>query len=526
VLRRVPALASSLVALVACASPTGEAPPAGCAAPQALTQSSNPLDRALAPAFSAACLELIPEDPARLCRRLQQDLLGRADEPPPPGCADDKLDPFLRRLQAEPRYLLQSERQWRDALSLAPELDWRYFRRVYQHVDAVHRGALRYDAFVAALLAEPAVALSSFPRSGAFTVFLGRKPSALEAEDFGRLYALWQSGYRQSSPDNLDVPEFGALLDPHACLSVGGCRTTLLGGTAVEIAPRPPNQHGFSAPFAYEDATDAELAELKKPGALVAASPQIWEAAADRLLNRFLGWDDGGLFPRTPGVLLPRVRLALADFLESTGDLPAAERLVLTSWLYRQRARDLSEASPRPVWAVGPLKRAPAETLLDGLLANTGVELGVSEPRYPLRRYAKDLLDRYGLGTLDAPGLERAFAKIEALLSPRTRFAVGTSGVREPDFRYDSWADLLGRPGADEGIRFALSHETVVQDLCTTLAAGPSWTLEAAIARHLGRAPSPGEQSAIDAALRGCAGDCAARAVCEAVLGSAELRFY
>lgn len=519
-------LSSGLVALLACASPTEEAPPAGCAAPLALSQSSNPLDRALAPAYSAACLELIPEDPARLCRRLQQDLLGRADDAAPAGCSDASLDPLLRRLQAEPRYLLQSERQWRDALDLSPDLDWRYLRRVYLLVDELHRGALRYDAFVAALLAEPAVALSGFARSGAFTVFLGRRPSALEAEDFGRAFALWQSGYRQGGPDNLDVPEFGALIEPLACLSLGGCQTTLFGGAAVQILPRPPNEHGFSAPFAYEEATDAELAELGRPGARLAASPQIWEAAADHLLNRFLGWDDGAFFPRTPGVLLPKVRSALADFLASTGDLPAAERLLLSSWLYRQRAQDVPEPKPRPVWAVGPLKRAPAETLLDGLLAGAPVDFGVSEPRYPLRRYAKDLLDRYRLGTLDAPGLERAFAKIEALLAPRTRFAVGPSGVREPDFRYDSWADLLGRPGADDGVRFALSHERVVQELCASLASGQSWEPEVAMRRHLGRAPSPTEQSAIEQALSGCAGPCAARAVCEAVLGSAELRFY
>lgn len=518
-------LSAGLVAVLACASPPGDAPPAGCPAPVALSQSSNPLDRALAPAFSATCLELIPEDPARLCRRLQQDLLGRADDGAPAGCGE-ALDPLLRRLQAEPRYLLQSERQWRDALVLAPELDWRYLRRIFELVDALHRGALRYDAFVASLMAEPAIALSGFPRSGAFTVFLGRKPSALEAEDFGRLYALWQSGYRQNGPDNLDVPEFGALIDPLACLGLGGCRTTLFGGTAVEISPRPPNQHGFSAPFAYEEATEAERTELERPGALLAANPQIWEAAADRLLSRFLGWDDGTFFPRTPGVLLPRVRLALADFLASTGDLPAAERLVLSSWLYRQRAREVAEPSPRPVWAVGPLKRAPAETLLDGLLVGTGVDLGVSEPRYPLRRYAKDLLDRYRLGTLDAAGLERAFAKIEALLAPRTRFAVGPSGVREPDLRYDSWADLLGRPGAEEGVRFALSHETVVQELCASVASDPRWELETAMERHLGRAPSAAEEAAIEQALQGCAGDCAARAICEAVLGGAELRFY
>ncbi|MFO0725408.1 MAG: hypothetical protein U1E65_16615 [Myxococcota bacterium] len=516
------------VAVMACARAPETPPPPSCAAPAELLASTNPLDRALAPAFASACLSLRAENEALLCRRIHADLVGRYPSAAErANCASFSADQLLRELQGDPRYLLQSERYWREALSLDPTIDWRLLRALWARVDALHRGALRYDRFVVETMADPAWAVSGAVSARAFTAFLGRAPTAFEGADFERLYAGWTKTYRQGGPDNLPLSEFGASLDPWACRAIGGCRTILFGGAALALNAEPKDTHGFPTVIAWEALDPEDKRALEAPGELLSAQPELWEAEADRILDRFLAWDEGAFFPTNPGVILPPLRAALADFLRDSGDVPAAERLLLRAAVYRQQASgDPLEA--RPLFAAGPMKQAPAETLLDSLLGAAGANLEPCDPRYPLRHYQAELDQQFHLGTLDVAGLSRASQAIVDLLSPHARLRARPDGATVLDLRYEDLADHLGGCRTslpDPGVGFALGHESLIEALCAAELSGLGRELRPLVQRFLGRDPSTEEAAAVEAALSTCGETCAVE-LCHAVAGSGELVFY
>jgi hypothetical protein len=118
------------------------------------------------------------------------------------------------------------------------------------------------------------------------------------------------------------------------------------------------------------------------------------EAIVDRVLVRYLGWWDAGVY--RPDYELPAVRDALVDlFIKSGYKLRDLEREVLTSVLYTQaaalRSGDIAEA---PLWAHGPMKQILAEPFLDTLSAVTGVDLGGCDFRFAAGYNAAGVFDQ------------------------------------------------------------------------------------------------------------------------------------
>lgn len=490
-----------------------------------------------------------------LCQRMAVDLLGHNLSAAQLGneCTGRTAEQIAAAFQARPEYLVVSERHWRDRLQIDDvSSDWRYNKALFDRVDALHRGTLRYDAFVPEVLAHPAFVLGDVQAEDrvrrAFKAFFRREASDVEAADLAALYRPWVP-VQEIDPDFRYIYRFGSTILPGLCQPLFRCESSALGGGRLQLGAM-----GFDA-IRWEDLSETQRDMLREIGRMFVRQPTLWEAAADDILERLLGWSDGGRFPREPGILLPEVRDALARILRETGDYPAAERLVMTSWLYRQSARvepdglgDDPAAPVPPPYYSGPVKARSAEAWLDSASAVT-TGLGTCDPRYS-DGFAYILMYQAAqTGTITMGKLEEDVAALWVMQENRQRLVLNQEiGINFPDTGYTSIARLMGGcPGfqaqrqSPEGIAYAYGQESVAELLCTyyDLRARPIAAPPLTVARLLthqmgllfGREPLPEEVAEFEAAYMGCAGNACSEAqlvksMCSALLGSAEALFY
>jgi hypothetical protein len=516
----------------------------------------HPIDALMADRFAEA--GHTPADPgaAELCRRLSADLLGRlANAEDVASCAGRSVDAIVRDFQARREYLDHAHAIWRDRLgTLDITVDWRDLRDLYAQVDALHRGELRYGDFATEVLAHPGFVLqdeTAVDRARrAFTSFLGRRATDAEAYDFAALYLPWFS-IDEIDPDfpYPSLVRYAAGIAPGVCEEFGGCTASLLGGGTLALT-------GDAEEMRYADLDASQLDALREPGRVVVRQPYFWEAGADEILDRLLGWSDGGTFPREPGILLPDVRQVVADHLRQTGSYSDTERLVLTSVLYRQRAEtepdglgDDPAAAEPPVWTSGPVKPARAEVFLDTAASLLGVE-GACDPRYPDSSAFFLLYEAWELGELSLDQLQRDIVRLHELQGNRTPlYTDEEDGIAFLDLGYTELARQIGgcpgvenpRQSAAAGLARVFAQETLAEILCSEapldqlVPPDGDGTLAGVLAHQMralyGRDPTTADLSDFERAYAACAGDeCSdagrARGVCVALVTAAEMSFY
>jgi hypothetical protein len=273
------------------------------------------------------------------------------------------------------------------------------------------------------------------------------------------------------------------------------------------------------------------------------------------MLNRFLGWSDGGRTPREPGIVLPELRPALAEYLRDTGNYPGAETWLLTSRLYLQSTTvepdgfgDDPDAPQRPIFAYGPVKPARAEAWLDSLAPLTFIDIGTCDPRYPDYYPYLLLYDAYDQGLITSlEELERNFILLQAMQENRSLLYPGQYGILEPNYYYVYYARQLGgcpgfgSPRGDPaGLAYGFQQETFAELAClyanNALPPDPDARFDDVLAHQMnllyGRGPSTQEISIFNAGIAGCEGEeeCTATgyasSVCTALAGSSEMLFY
>ena len=513
--------------------------------------SDNPIDVVLAPLFEKDGIDPVPAPNAEICRRLAGDLLGRfvtADEVEDE-CEGRSVGEIARRFQARDEYLLHSERHWRDRLDTNDvEVDWRYLKDVYDRVDSLHRGDLRYEDFVLEVSAHPGFMMGMFEPAEkaalAIRAFLGREATEAEAADLASLYRAWLPA-QMPDPDFGYTYRIGARILPFLCEPLTSCTSELMGGGLLDMSSFDPMDPDG---VLYEDLTSEQLSAVQEPGRVLVRQPALWEAAADEILNRLLGWSDGGRFPREPGIILPEVREVVADYLRETGDYPGAERLVITSWLYRQKAEvaddgfgDDPYAPVPPIYQHGPVKPALAETWLNSTKAIT-LDFGTCDPRYSDGFPYFLILDAANQGTITQQQALEDVRTLYEMMEDRRPFNE-QEGI--PDFTYGFIARLIGGcPGftntrqPQTGLSYAFTQESLSELLCQPgVAAGLGEDTEVEdilrtqMRLTLGRNPTAEETDEFVAASETCVGtECAPAAlrnsVCVGLLGSMPMIFY
>lgn len=511
----------------------------------------NPLDVELNKEFQAA--GYVPKEaPAvELCTRLWVDMLGVrptateiAQE-----CAGRDIGDVVRTLQRTPEYRETQRRRWADRFQYSE-----YFVDIYSIkqldglVDDLYRRKIGYADFAVDAMGSPGFS-GRFIGYGqpdqvaqaAFQAFLGRAATRPEALDVGNLWRSWTGGYIvEDGPGGpaafTDPPAYSfgptPYIDPWACeAGVRECRSTILGDAVVSF-PRNGREQFLS----FDQLTEEDRDVLKAPGRLFVTTPMFWEAQVDDVLQRYLGYD--------LGTRLPDARQALVRwFRASGGDVVRLERVVLTSWAYRQSAY---EDQPRPAslrfegFAWGPTKPMLAEAWLASLSKVVGRDLGNCDWRYP-----------------NLPDWYYADPNIDVVLGDDVHYKRNTDGTYDRWFR-DAAGQMGGCPGSFDyssysartrsthiGLMTSVAQEELLVDLCLVGEAPallPRGTakddtsaeaLRAAathvMARVHGRVPTPEELSEVHAAMsgcRGCTAETVARDLCAGLAGGVEWVFY
>jgi hypothetical protein len=519
-------------------------------------EGAHPLDRAIHETLARAGGVFRPAGELELCKRLMADLTGKLPSRAEfeARCSGKSTEQIIDELRATDRYLLTAERWWRDRLNTNDVVtDWRYVKELYEMVDQLHLGTLRYDEFAIDVLSHPGFVMQEFfPEDmarRAFLGFLGRPATEAEALDLSGLYRAWIPA-QGTDRDFPEIYTFLTYIAPEFCTGFSRCKTELFGGAEMTI---PASL--FIQFIPWENLNVFQRDALRVPGRLFVEQPIFWEAAADAILDRFLGWSDGGRFPRRPGIVLPELRQALAEYLRETGDYLGAEKLLLTSRLYLQTAvvepdgfGDDPNAPEQPVYAHGPVKAANAETWIDSVAPLTFGDLGNCDPRYP-NFYAMALLyDAFDRGAISSTAaLGRDLLLLYEMQEGKYGMYPGAYGFLEPSGYYQYYAAQLGgcpgfgtMRGEASGLAFGFAQETFAELACTYAeqAAPPNIQepsleelLEYQMNMLYARSPRPEELAVFESARNNCsADDCTSngvvRSTCTALLGSAEMLFY
>jgi hypothetical protein len=381
---------------------------AGCGSPAA--PPGNVVDAVLAPMLAAQHLDVVPEDPAVLCRRMAIDLTGVAPTPDviAANCVGrsprDMAHAFMNA-PTNPRipdgsspYVWVNRRWWADRFQYQSTQNdgstwYTYVRDLDDLVEKLYAGAISYDTFTRRALASPAfarhfgdlflkddlVAIASH----AYLVFLGREALPSEAADFGNLWRSWTVLFMNDAISHQtysDCPtagcnHFDVGVDASRCqgASLLGCQSTALG--SAEVVPSQPTF------VRWYDLLPEDATLLETPGRLIAAQREFAEAAVDRALAQYLGWWKSSTY--LPDTDVPAVRDALVTLFVASGyDVRALDLEIVSSLLYTQRAAGRPDAPTAPVWASGPTKMFYAEAWLDTLAAATGRQLGGCDFRF------------------------------------------------------------------------------------------------------------------------------------------------
>ena len=513
---------------------------------------SNPLDKVLCEDFAASGYEPVQAADQELCTRLFVDLKGVRPSKTEiaASCAGKDIVSVVRSFQGTKDYRMTQRRRWADRLQYSDYMtDVMSIRTLDKLVDDLYRDRIGYREFAEIAISHPGFVgrhigygQPDLVAEAAFTAFLGRSATTPERLDVGNLWKPWSGGGFFGGGDDAELvgdesepePTFGygvvPMIDPFACeAGVMSCRSTLLGDASIEF-PR----NGREMYIYATDLTDEDMDVLREPGRLFTSLPMFWEAQVDEALIRYLGYD--------LGKIRPEARQRLVEFFKVTGgDLVRLERVILTSWAYRQSATAFPErpsAIRYQPFAYGPTKPMIAETFLASVGALAGESAGNCDWRYP------NLPDWY----YDSPELD------EALDDVYPRFEDGD---------IDAWfrniaVQMGGCPGTMDfntytprershhvGLMAAVAQEEAVVELCFVRdAAGLipegiaaddirpsaiSATIRHVLDRAVGGATDAEVDAIVAARLEGCprcTTEAVARDLCAGIASGAEFLFY
>lgn len=367
----------------------------------------------LAPLYEEEGLRYIREDDLRLCRRMSLDLTDHMPswEEVETHCLGRSAQEMADYFMSKPEYVLRGQRWWADVLMYNDGDDfsyWRFIETVDNLVGQLFRGEVAYGDFVEQVLASPyyITRFSGQDRvNKAFAIFMGRDALPVESADFEAFWRIWTVERARDEAYGADYRR--PYVDTRQCAGGPGtflCESTLLGRHAVIIPlldDSEENRWDFERNAIDIDDLSAEQWEtLRTPGRVFAGETVLWEAAVDRALSQFLGWEEGkDAFAKPPGTALPAVRDAVVAWFMETGNWRELERAIVTSGLYTATSRredvlpdvDPDEIDPNnppiadaiPIWALGPLKQMTAEQWLYAIEDFTGVDVGDCDHRYP-----------------------------------------------------------------------------------------------------------------------------------------------
>ncbi|MDP2339663.1 MAG: hypothetical protein Q8O67_01790 [Deltaproteobacteria bacterium] len=413
---------------------------------------THPLNAVLASSFVELGLTPHLASNDEVCRRAGFDLVGRpltsAELAACVGSSD--LDAAFLALQGTEDYLENSQRHWADRIGTDDVVvDFRATVALYDRVDALHRGELRYDEFVVDLLRQSGLINADFTGRErvrrVFRAVLLRRPNAAEETALAGLWRPWLIDFGGQTDPEFPIPRNYGYVMAGLCEPLARCSTDLWGGAVVDLGMIAEADR-FIPIYEDELAANPEVnAALGAPGELFARQPETYEAQADAILDRFLDWDEGERDIRTPGFLFPAVRAVVADLLQETGDVPAAERMVLTSLLYIQTnvvtdgvtLEGADDNRPHPL-SVGPTKPITGEAWIASLQSTTSYDYGTCDPRFSDGFSYSMLYQSYVDGLITAVQYNE--------LMPRLLEARRDRGRLQPigEFSEDGVTELLG----------------------------------------------------------------------------------
>lgn len=358
--------------------------------PESCDGLTNPLDHAMCAEFYAADYKPLIAGDDELCSRLFIDTTGvRASaERIANECAGKPAINVISGIQISDEYRRQMRRRWADRFSYSDAMvDALSIKELDRLVEDLYQEKISYKQFVIEAASHPGFVgrhngygQPDLTANAAFKAFLGRPATRPEMRDLANLWRPWITGFGVID-DVQDRANYGygsaPMVDPQACnAGVASCESLLLGYSKLEF---PGGTRVDS--IRLVDLTPEQWDALRAPGRLFAELDATWEAQVDEALKRYLGYD--------LGELRPRARQALVDhFKKNDGNVVELERIILSSWAYRQTAKEVAgkerpEALRGSPIAYGPTKLMYAETWLHSIAAAIGRDIGECDWRYP-----------------------------------------------------------------------------------------------------------------------------------------------
>jgi len=513
---------------------------------------TNPVNRGVCTSLWGVGLASQPVDRRQACRKLYADMIGRFPTPAEVNdiCLQDDWGDTVKALLDTDEFILVQQRRWADAMlynNRAVNIE-----RIYdmdELVRKVYRGLVSWDLFASVAASHP-VLTRRYDTAGdraeaAFKLFLHRPPYEDERSDMGRLYAMWNNGYRDHShlgrvPDA--YVDYSCALAEEAEPASGACTSILWGYNKVELVADdrregPGEQEGLMW-SGYMSADEWEAVQL--PGRIMAKENTFWEAAIDDVLLQYLGYDLG---TKVPGVRFELVRY----LLDHDADIRAVHYAVATSIPYLQSSQGYDEVDF--IWAEGPLKQTPPEVWVDSVKRTTGYQLGTCDHRIS---HPEDYLEGM-MGQGEPNGWTFALVNNSRWVLDNQRDLVtnyrglvqsmGGCPTNEVDGRFTTVSILntavqesFVAEVCDPGLLGGGASISVL--LPEGMSSGSALTLDAAediVARQTrlfyGREPTESELSAVEGyadscSPKPCTAESFARPVCFALLSSAEMLFY
>lgn len=490
-------------------------------------------------------------DDVEMCRRLFVDLTGslptRAEYNS--DCKERGTTKIVDDLMGRDTYVELGQRMWADILlTTSNETLYTYLIELDDLVGDLYRGDMKLPRFAELVSTHPGFTgrfdgqdLVGF----SFQAFLGRDAAPHERVGLEPLWHMWQERFEDQHPDYY----FGysrVVINSILCMgsNEGLCHSDLWGHHSVILPVVEEDNYDYDGVNVYpvEDLSGDEWNTVRLPGRLIAEQPTFYEAAVDRALMRYLGYE--------AGAQLPLVRQRLVDMMhDSGGDVRELEREILTSELYRMAAAYPEDETPLedadPDFWHGPMKQLSAEAWLDSVEKLTQVELGNCDHRFNDVQGGRPLPDSPYEDTWWHP----------------SRFPIDDNGFpperNKPDYTYRNMARQLGGCPDQQGqlrytgtgVMISIGYSSFGAQACESAIEGspmlPNGFTDLSKSEEdlrgaandlyrqaLLRAPSEDLDETLSAAVSGCrdASECDARGfiqhTCTALLQSAPFVFY
>jgi len=423
------------------------------------------LDQTILEQYAKRDVFPVDETADRLCRRLAVDLWGRVpswkevEELCIGKSPAESVDAFLD----SPQYVAYAQRRWADDFEYNDSVVWwQYIEDLDKMVGALYSDELSYPDFASAALIHPAF-ISRYDGDAlvgaAFRIFMARDALVAERKDLIKLWNIWDTQMGYDNDWYLEYAE--VVVDLRKCsgtLNKSKCTASLYGGAQV-ILPLVDVEDPMSDNnvLGMDQLSDADLAVLNAPGDLFRSMDVFYEAAVDKVLSRFLGYQAGVLFG-VPIDLVPDLRLELMEVLHASGgSIRAVEREVLASRLYIQSARrpetvDKTDDSPfndmeanhmidRAPWAYGPTKQMRVEAWMNSIQNFAGY--GHTEAW--AEGYTETLTPAV-MGNCDYryPNMEPGEITEDEMIYHPSNYPLADAAINRPDFMYRDFARNLG----------------------------------------------------------------------------------